>query len=282
MQEKWKKVYENKRSEFYVSSEGRCKKVVKATGEEQITLGGLNIRLHYYQFAGDYVHRHVALAFVPNPDNKLCVDHINSNTFDNRAVNLRWVTVQENNSTNHAKIMRSVNAWSINHHDEVIMAIKGEQIKLFKNGPKCAEALGVSTSFVYNCLNSRGTAGKVKGWTIKWISKQSKDAMPFVQMLEKEENEHKQAKQHKIDEIRAAQKAATKRRREQRKYEKQELAQQKRKAKAEAKIRKQITKLEERIEIWKNHIDTTKSRDNIEEKIFALELKKRILEEKGI
>lgn len=48
----------------------------------------------------------VANAFIPNPDNKPCIDHINTDKTDDRVSNLRWVTYKEN----------SENPLTIQHH----------------------------------------------------------------------------------------------------------------------------------------------------------------------
>ena len=48
-----------------------------------------------------YIHRLVALIFIPNPEKKPTVNHKNHNRADNRVENLEWATVAEQN--NHSR-----------------------------------------------------------------------------------------------------------------------------------------------------------------------------------
>ena len=77
---------------------------VRNANTKRILKGGLKghgyLGVSLYDADGNerqiYIHRLVAQAFCDNPNNKKTVNHINENKKDNRAMNLEWMSIQEN------------------------------------------------------------------------------------------------------------------------------------------------------------------------------------------
>lgn len=133
------------------------------------------------------VHRIVAMAFIPNPENKPVIDHINTIRTDNRVENLRWCTVEENvnNPISKMKLSKTMTGrkaseetrrklslirrgegnsmYGKNHTEETKMKMSVPIVQYTKDGEFVAEYYGAKDASVKTGIHRQNIADALKG-----------------------------------------------------------------------------------------------------------------------
>lgn len=120
-----------------------------------------------------FVHRLVAEAFIPNPENKPQIDHIIpvSNGGTDEVWNLRWATPPENSNNQLSVINRGKwerpkgenHCWYCKKRPEhakllsipIVQIMENGEIKEWESAKICAETLKASASHITNAVNGK-------------------------------------------------------------------------------------------------------------------------------
>lgn len=164
-----------------VSNLGRikCGKVIKTPYKEK--KGYLRIALKGKKHL---VHRLVAEAFIPNPDNKPCIDHINTIRDDNRVENLRWCTSKENcNNFITKKKYSECRINDKNYSSKPVVQYNSDNliIGLYSNSREAERQTGINNGVIRGVCNQLYGRKTASGFKWRFLDDQLADWLEEIQ-----------------------------------------------------------------------------------------------------
>ena len=134
------------RVKSYIGGEHYLKPSKGSTGHMHVTLFNKNHNRGY-----KLLHRLIAEAFIPNPDNLPFVRHLNDIPDDNRIENLAWGT----NSDNMKDAIRNGRKFIFHKQKKPIVAIKDGKSQKFESYSEAAAALNTTHSHISECVSGK-------------------------------------------------------------------------------------------------------------------------------
>lgn len=164
--EDWKLMQRSKRKLYWISNMGRIKSN-NASGNGREQLLSLHFTNGYYfirpglPLYSRLVHRMVAKHFVDNPNNYSMIDHLDTDSLNNKATNLRWVKDSKENHDNEISRRNK----SIDVKVQQICLRDGSVVKEWPRASVAARECGLSSSHI---LTSCRSGGKKIAYGFQW------------------------------------------------------------------------------------------------------------------
>lgn len=150
---------------------GRTKKLVACKGRHGYLKVMLSKDNNNYNKS---IHRLVAEAFIPNPENKPQVNHIDGNIKNNSVYNLEWVTCSENILHSYNVLHKTPNRSMLgkfgkeHNRSKIIQQIKnGKVITEFYGSAEAQRHTGIWKSVICNCCNGKAKTAGGYQWSYK-------------------------------------------------------------------------------------------------------------------
>jgi len=173
----WKKIfYDNIETNYSVSDNGQVRNdITNYILSQRVQQGYHHVTISINKKAKSYrVHRLVAKAFIPNPDNKPYVNHKDCNKGNNNVDNLEWVTPEENSQ----KAVEE-GRWSNSSRLRAVVqySLAGDKIRTFESATEAARQLGLQQSKITDCC--KGNRRRTGNYQWRYADEEAKSLLPI-------------------------------------------------------------------------------------------------------